>query len=68
MKKIFVCVWGNGYEDATNETPKMCTQKESFFRDDNGYSNEDIATIITLEIGETWKSTDGNVHFVTRMQ
>ena len=62
MKKRFQAVWGNDYHK-----PGKRKVGSDFFEKAVGYSGEDRAAIDALAVGETWRSSDGTNHTVTRL-
>jgi len=60
MKKIYMASWGHDFHKQ-----ELRILKDKFFNIDNGYSEEDIETIHSLDVGETWVSADYPSHIVT---
>jgi hypothetical protein len=68
MDKVFVCKWGDWDEFAMNSyQPKTLEVDLTFFSDGNGYEEEDIEAVQTLEVGQTYDEVYGN-HTITRIK
>ena len=68
-KKLFMCVWGEGYISDTEEMAMMDEHTVDFFTEDKGYSKDDIRIINNLRLGESRNCPDVTaVHSVTRIR
>jgi hypothetical protein len=66
MTKLFECFWGDGYRGDTNQSLLELKTIE-FFNNDRGYSDEDIAEIFELPLGDYAEFKEAGDHWVRRI-
>jgi hypothetical protein len=66
MTKLFECFWGDGYRGESNQSLLEVKMIE-FFNNDRGYSDEDIAEIFELPVGDYAEFKEDGDHWVRRM-
>jgi hypothetical protein len=66
MTKLFECFWGDGYRGESNQSLLEVKMIE-FFNNDRGYSDEDIAEIFELPLGDYAEFKEAGDHWVRRI-
>ena len=66
MTKLFECFWGDGYRGESNQSLLEVKMIE-FFNNDRGYSDEDIAEIFELPVGDYAEFKEAGDHWVRRI-
>ncbi|GAA4435806.1 hypothetical protein GCM10023188_28150 [Pontibacter saemangeumensis] len=60
-KKIYICRWGDWDDHAINSYESREKEvSEDYFSDQNGYEQEDMNAISSLDIGERYDVGSGN--------
>jgi len=66
MPKLFECFWGDGYRGDSNLS-LLEIKQIGFFNNDRGYSDEDIAEIFELPVGDYAEFKEAGDHWVRRL-